>query len=61
MVADARAQSERLGAVGEAVRDVDRASQKNAELVAQTAGACCTLEMLASDLAQEVARFKLPA
>ena len=54
-------QSEGVGQVGSAVGDLDRMTQQNAALVEQTAAAATELRHHAEDLADDVARFKLPA
>ncbi|MET0334785.1 MAG: methyl-accepting chemotaxis protein [Rhizobacter sp.] len=45
--------------VGSAVQDLDRMTQQNAALVEQTAAAATSLKEQATDLAAEVAKFKL--
>ena len=54
-------QSDGVGQVGSAVGDLDRMTQQNAALVEQTAAAATELRHHAEDLADDVARFKLPA
>ncbi len=54
-------QSQGVSLVGMAIDDLDRMTQKNAALVAQTAVAASTLQDQAVGLATEVARFRLPA
>lgn len=54
-------QSNGVSQVGVAVNDLDRMTQQNAALVEQTAAAASSLKDQALGLAEEVARFKLPA
>ncbi len=54
-------QSDGVGQVGSAVGDLDRMTQQNAALVEQTAAAATELRSQAEGLAEDVARFKLPA
>lgn len=56
----AREQSSGIGQMGQAVQELDRASQQNAALVEETAAAASALKQQAQALAQDVARFKLP-
>ncbi len=53
-------QSNGVTQVGAAVQDLDNMTQQNAALVEQTAAAASSLRDQALDLANEVARFKLP-
>jgi methyl-accepting chemotaxis protein len=53
-------QSLGIGQVGEAVQDLDRATQQNAAMVEQTAAGASALKDEASALASQVARFRLP-
>ena len=57
----AREQSHGIGQVGEAVGELDRVTQQNAVLVEQTAHAAADMRELARTLAEEVARFRIPA
>ena len=57
----ARAQSQGVGQVGEAVQDLDHMTQQNAALVEQTAAASSAMKDQAHTLADEVARFRIPA
>jgi methyl-accepting chemotaxis protein len=57
----AREQSLGVGQIGAAVQDLDRMTQQNAALVEQTAAAATAMKDQAHALAEEVARFKLPA
>ncbi len=57
----AREQSSGIGHVGQAVSELDKMTQQNAALVEQTAGAAATMKEQAQALADEVARFRLPA
>jgi methyl-accepting chemotaxis protein len=57
----ARAQSQGLGRIGQQVVQLDRVTQENSALVGRTAGAAADLRALAHTLADEVARFRLPA
>jgi methyl-accepting chemotaxis protein len=54
-------QSNGVGQVNTAVSDLDQMTQQNAALVEQTAAAASALKGQAIDLADEVARFKLPS
>ncbi len=54
-------QSLGINQVGESVADLDRATQKNAALVEETAAAAWTLKDQAVELAAEVSAFRLPA
>ena len=53
-------QSQGIGQVGEAVQELDRATQQNAALVEETAAGASALRDQAVELAQEVARFQVP-
>ena len=55
----AREQALGVGQVGQAVADLDRATQQNAALVEQTAAATASLQQRADALAARVARFRL--
>ena len=57
----AREQSQGIGQVGGAVVELDRVTQQNAALVEQTAHAAADMRELARTLAEEVARFHMPA
>jgi methyl-accepting chemotaxis protein len=57
----AREQSQGVELVGRTAQELDRSTQSNAALVEQTAGACEDLRLRATELAQRVAQFKLPA
>ncbi len=57
----AREQSQGIGQVGEAVVELDRMTQQNAALVERTACAAADMRELARTLAEEVARFHMPA
>ena len=57
----AREQSGGIGQIGEAVQELDRMTQQNAALVEQTAAAAAAMQDQARTLADEVARFRLPA
>ncbi|MCR5881691.1 methyl-accepting chemotaxis protein [Rhizobacter sp. J219] len=56
----AKEESAGVTQVGVAVQDLDRMTQQNAALVEQTAAAASSLKDQATDLAAEVARFRLP-
>jgi methyl-accepting chemotaxis protein len=53
-------QSNNVSQVGEAVRQMDQATQQNAALVEQMAAAASALQQQAQDLVSAVARFRLP-
>jgi methyl-accepting chemotaxis protein len=57
----AREQSLGIGQVEQAVTELDRVTQQNAALVEQTADSAADMRELARTLAEEVARFKMPA
>lgn len=57
----AREQSLGIAQIGEAVQELDKATQQNAALVEQTAAAAAAMKQQAETLASEVARFVLPA
>ncbi len=57
----AREQSQGVAQIGQAVQELDRMTQQNAALVQQTAAAAGAMKEQAHTLAQEVARFKMPA
>ena len=57
----AREQSTGIAQIGQAVADLDQMTQQNAALVEQTAAAAGTMRSQAQALAQDVARFRLPA
>jgi len=57
----AREQSLGVGQIGQAVNELDRMTQQNAALVEQTAAAASAMKDQAGNLAQEVARFRIPA
>ncbi|WP_254606964.1 methyl-accepting chemotaxis protein [Rhodoferax sp. BAB1] len=50
-----------IGQVGEAIQELDRMTQQNAALVQETVGTANTLNDQARYLADQVARFRLPA
>lgn len=50
-----------IGQVGEAIQELDRMTQQNAALVEETVGTAHTLNEQARHLADQVARFRLPA
>jgi methyl-accepting chemotaxis protein len=57
----AREQSQGIAQIGSAVQELDRTTQANAALVEETASAADTLKQQARQLAERVARFRLPA
>jgi len=57
----AREQSQGIGQIGQAVQELDRMTQQNAALVEQTAAASSEMKDQAMELAEEVARYRLPA
>jgi methyl-accepting chemotaxis protein len=57
----AREQSTGIGQIGQAVQDLDRMTQENAAMVEQTASAAAAMREQARTLADEVARFRMPA
>jgi methyl-accepting chemotaxis protein len=57
----AREQSLGIEQIGESVHALDSATQQNSALVEQTAAASSAMRSQADALAQEVARFRLPA
>ncbi len=57
----AHEQSLGVGQIGQAVQELDRMTQQNAALVEQTAAAASAMKDQAHTLAEEVARFKVPA
>ncbi len=57
----AREQSAGIGQLGQAVNELDRATQQNAALVEQTAASAAAMREQAQVLAGEVAHFRLPA
>ena len=57
----AREQNQGISQIGEAVQELDRMTQQNAALVEETAAAASAMQNQANHLAEEVARFKLPA
>ncbi|MDR3368218.1 methyl-accepting chemotaxis protein [Rhodoferax sp.] len=57
----AREQSLGIGQIGQSVQDLDRMTQQNAALVEETAAASSAMKDQANTLADEVARFQLPA
>ncbi|MBI5719587.1 MAG: CZB domain-containing protein [Burkholderiales bacterium] len=57
----AREQSLGVGQIGQAVNELDRMTQQNAALVEETAAAATAMKQQAAALAQEVARFRVPA
>ena len=56
----AREQSLGIAQIGQAVQELDRATQQNAALVEETAAAATTMKQQADSLVAEVARFRLP-
>jgi methyl-accepting chemotaxis protein len=59
--AGAQAQSVGITQLGQAVAQLDDVTQRNATLVQQTARSATDMRALARTLAQEVARYELPA
>ncbi len=57
----AREQSQGVAQIGQAVQELDRMTQQNAALVEQTAASSSAMKNLAQALAEEVARFRIPA
>ncbi|MBL8302776.1 MAG: CZB domain-containing protein, partial [Ideonella sp.] len=57
----AREQSLGVAQIGQAVQELDRMTQQNAALVEQTAAAATAMKDQAHTLAEEVARFRMPA
>ncbi|MDD2714221.1 MAG: methyl-accepting chemotaxis protein, partial [Simplicispira sp.] len=57
----AREQNQGITQIGASVQELDRMTQQNAALVEETAAAASSMQNQANELAQEVARFKLPA
>ncbi|PZP33898.1 MAG: chemotaxis protein [Roseateles depolymerans] len=57
----AREQNQGLAQIGQAVTELDQATQQNAALVEQTAAAASAMRQQAGALAAEVARFVMPA
>ena len=57
----AREQNLGITQITEAVQELDRMTQQNAALVEETAAAAASMQDQAHHLAEEVARFKLPA
>ncbi|MBI3347848.1 MAG: hypothetical protein HY020_11655 [Burkholderiales bacterium] len=57
----AHEQNQGIGQVGTSVQELDRATQQNAAMVEQTAAAASSLRDQAHGLAEEVARFRMPA
>ncbi len=55
-----REQSLGISQIGQAVQELDRATQQNAALVEETAAAAASMKQQAGGLAAEVARFMLP-
>ncbi len=56
----AREQSQGISQIGSAVQELDQLTQQNAAMVEETAAASGSMKALASGLAEEVARFRLP-
>ncbi|MCE4557602.1 methyl-accepting chemotaxis protein [Roseateles cellulosilyticus] len=56
-----REQSQGIDQIGTAVQELDQATQQNAAMVEQTAAAASALRDQANGLAEQVARFRLPA
>jgi len=61
VAAGAVEQSVGIAQVGQAVTKLDRVTQQNASLVQQTAHSASDMRALAQALAQEVARYRMPA
>ena len=61
VAAGAVEQSVGIDQVGQAVAELDRVTQQNASLVQQTAHSASDMRALARTLAQEVARYRMPA
>jgi methyl-accepting chemotaxis protein len=61
VAAGAREQSRGIGQVDQAVTELDQVTQDNAALVDRTAGAASEMRELANQLADEVARYRMPA
>ena len=61
VAAGAVEQSVGIDQVGQAVAELDRVTQQNASLVQQTAHSATDMRALARTLAQEVARYRMPA
>jgi methyl-accepting chemotaxis protein len=61
VAAGAREQSQDIGEVGQAVLKLDRVTQQNASLVERTACSATDMRELARTLAEEVARYRMPA
>ncbi|MFZ4550771.1 MAG: methyl-accepting chemotaxis protein [Aquabacterium sp.] len=61
VVTGAREQHQGIEQIGTAVNELDRMTQQNAALVEETAAASSAMRDQAFALAEEVARFKLPA
>jgi len=57
----AREQSAGIAQIGHAVQELDRMTQQNAAMVEETATAAAAMKDQAMTLAQEVARFRMPA
>ena len=57
----AREQNQGVAQIGEAVQQLDQMTQQNAALVEETAAAASAMREQAHTLAQEVARFQMPA
>ncbi|RZL33561.1 MAG: hypothetical protein EOP35_17580 [Rubrivivax sp.] len=57
----AQEQNEGIGQIGSSVQELDRATQQNAAMVEETAAAAASLRDQAHGLADEVARFRMPA
>jgi len=57
----AREQSLGVAQIGQAVQELDRMTQQNATLVEETAAAAAAMKDQALTLAEEVARFRMPA
>jgi methyl-accepting chemotaxis protein len=57
----AREQGRGIGQVDQAVTELDQVTQDNASLVESTAGAASEMRQLACRLADEVARYRMPA
>ncbi|MCX2861270.1 methyl-accepting chemotaxis protein [Paucibacter sp. PLA-PC-4] len=55
-----REQSMGIAQIGQAVQELDRATQQNAALVEETAAAAASMKQQADELAAEVGRFRLP-
>lgn len=60
VAAGSREQSLGIAQIGQAVQELDRATQQNAALVEETAAAAAAMKRQADELVHEVSRFHLP-